>query len=483
MEKGAYQRWGKRTFDLIAVAIGLLVLTPILLLCALLVRLTSRGPIFFRQTRVGLGGSTFEVFKFRTMRQGSDLLGPAVVIPGDQRLTLAGRLLRRAKLDELPQLINVLLGEMSLVGPRPRVPEEVDLVNPEEQTLLSIRPGLTSYASVYHRMEADYCARDDNPQAVHREVILPQKGYLDSEYVKNLSFALDLKLIMLTILLVFIPGKAEPRDVRFFGLGISPYGRAGQILLESLIFAGAVWLAYWLRYENQIEEFHRWQRNAFVLLLPAMRLATNHIMGIYSMIWRYVNMVDAAMLALSLSVVSAILLILRVFLPTEINTAHVFQLPLSVIAMEYLLVMGACLGARGLRRTLYEMDHRYQPLPTEQKRRILILGAGLSGLGVALEVGRYPHMELVGFVDDDVTKKGRLIAGYSVLGSSDQLRDLMRQHEITDLIVSANSVSSDHLENITGQCRALRVGIHVIPTIDQILGTGAVEVSGSSVGN
>ena len=215
---GFYRCFGKRIFDFVAALAGLVVVSPILLFSMLLVRLTSRGPVLFRQVRLGQFGRPFRVFKFRTMQVGADRKGPSVVVPGDQRLTLIGNSLRRTKLDELPQLFNVLRGQMSLVGPRPRVPEEVNLGDPVEQTLLSVRPGLTSYASVYHRMEADYCARQHDPQAVHREVILPQKGYLDAEYVKNLSFMLDLKLILLTILLVFIPGKARPEAVRFFQL-------------------------------------------------------------------------------------------------------------------------------------------------------------------------------------------------------------------------------------------------------------------------
>jgi len=169
-----YARWGKRLFDIVASLAGLAILSPILILCALLVRLTSRGQALFRQTRVGYQGDLFRVIKFRTMRQGAEGLGSAVVVDHDRRLTPVGNFLRRTKLDELPQLINVLLGEMSIVGPRPRVPSEADLDDPRERVLLSARPGITSYASIHHRMEADYCARRPDPQEVHRAKLLPQ---------------------------------------------------------------------------------------------------------------------------------------------------------------------------------------------------------------------------------------------------------------------------------------------------------------------
>lgn len=467
-----YARWGKRAFDVVAAAVGLAILTPILVLCALLVRLTSSGPIFFRQVRVGRYGRDFKVFKFRTMREGSEALGVAVVVPGDRRVTVIGRLLRRTKLDELPQLLNVLRGEMSLVGPRPRVPEEVNLGDPEEQTLLSVRPGLTSYASVYHRMEADYCARQDNPQAVHRELILPQKSYLDLEYVSNLSLGLDLKLILLTTLLVFIPGKARPEAVRFFQLRISPYSRAAQMAMELGVFVAAVWVAYWLRFEGQMSDFHRFQMLAFLVLIPAARWATNLAFGIYNMIWRYVTLMDAALLALSLGAVSAILVFLRIILPAGVPTAHVFQMPLGVIAMEYFLALGGGLGLRALRRALYVLDHRYQPLPETGRRRILILGAGLSGAGIALDMARYPHLQVVGFVDDDATKQGCLIAGFRVMGSSQEIRELMRKNGVTDLIVCARSVAPERLGRVQEACEALGVSVHVIPTVDQLLGSG-----------
>lgn len=470
-EASFYARCGKRALDLLAAAFGLVLVSPVLLVCAVLVRLTSRGPVFFRKTCPGRYGQPFRVFKFRTMRQGADQLGLAVAVPGDPRVTLVGRLLRRTKLDELPQIINVLLGDMSLVGPRPRAFPPVNLDNPEERALLSVRPGVTSYASIYHRMEGDYCAKQEDPQATHLNTILPQKSYLDGQYLKEVSFALDLKLIFLTCLLVFLPGKAEPRTIRFFGLEVRTYNQAAQIVLETIVFSTAVWLAYWLRFEGQLPDFYRWQRAAFILLIPLARLATNMVFGIYDMIWRYVNLVDAVLVASSLSVPSAVLLATRLLLPPNVSTAHVLQLPLGVIATEFFLVLGGSLGLRALRRALYEMNHRYQPLPTERGRRILIWGAGLSGTGIALELGRYPHLRLVGFVDDDPAKQGHKIAGYRVLGKSNEVSRLVREHTITDLIVCASSVEGERLRQLSSQWRGLGVKVHIIPTLDQILGS------------
>ena len=466
---GFYRRWGKRAFDLLASFVGLALLSPILLLCGLLVRLTSRGPAFFRQVRLGRHGRLFRVFKFRTMQVGAELPGPAVSLPGDARLTPLGNFLRRFKLDEFPQLINVLLGDMSIVGPRPRVPEQCNLDLPEERWLLTVRPGITSYASIYHRAEADYCRGHDDPMDAYNEHILPQKRYLDSDYMGNLSFSLDLKLILVTLLMTLAPGKGQAVKLSFFGLEIAPYGRVFQMVLEAMIFGAAVWLAYWFRYEGRLPEFYQAQMAAFIVLIPAARLASNYVFKIYDMMWRYLSFVDAALLCLSLSLVSVLLMLLRIFMPYGIAETHIFQIPVGVIVMEYLLALIGSLGLRGLRRALYVMNHHYQPLPMGKRHRIVILGAGLSGVGIALEIGRYPHLQLVGFVDDDTTKTDRLISGYRVFGSSELLGELILQHEISDVIVCIASALSDRLQEICGKCRAFGVRVHIIPTVDQML--------------
>jgi lipopolysaccharide/colanic/teichoic acid biosynthesis glycosyltransferase len=465
-----YLSWGKRVFDLAGSLAGLLLLSPLLLLSALLVRVTSRGPVLFRQRRIGRWGRPFNVIKFRTMRQGAERSGPAVVVRGDKRLTLLGGFLRRTKLDELPQLFNVLMGDMSLVGPRPRVREEIDVVPHEERLLLTLRPGLTSYASLYHHTEADYCAQYEDPQAAHRENILPQKAHLDKDYLENVGFALDVKLILLTILLVFVPGKARPKVVSYFGYEFPSYNRAAQVALEAGTYMAALWLAFWLRYDQGLPPGYRFQRELFLILLPLCRLATNQVFGVYRMIWRYVNLIDAARVALSITVVSTVFLGLRLLLPSENDLASLFQLPITVIAMEYLLSMGGCLGLRVSRRLLYQLGQHYQPLRTSVKRRLLLVGAGLSSLGVALEIARHPHLKLVGYVDDDEAKHGGLIAGCTVLGSYSSVAELIGRKRVTDVIIADPSLSEEKLRAIVRKCQDAGASVHLVPTIEQILG-------------
>lgn len=188
----------KRGFDVVAAAAALAVTWPLLVVIGLAVRITSPGPAFFRQERVGLGGVTFSIHKFRTMRVSHD--GVLVSATGDNRVTPLGGVLRKTKLDELPQLIDVLAGHMSLVGPRPEVPVYADLWPAERrEVILSVRPGITDPASVAFRSEADLLAAAEDADAFYREVLLPEKTRLYVEYVENRTFWGDLRVLGSTL--------------------------------------------------------------------------------------------------------------------------------------------------------------------------------------------------------------------------------------------------------------------------------------------
>jgi lipopolysaccharide/colanic/teichoic acid biosynthesis glycosyltransferase len=461
-------RRGKRLFDIAASFAGLVISSPLLIFCALLVRLTSRGPVLFRQTRVGYLGRRFTLIKFRTMVQGAEALGSSVVIERDPRLTPVGAFLRRTKLDEFPQFINVLRGEMSFVGPRPRVPSEIDLNDPRERFLLSVRPGVTSYASIHHRREADYCARQANPQAVYRTNLLPQKRSLDCEYVQNLTFRLDLKLLLMTFVLVCAPERSRTQGLNTFGLESRPYSRGAQMLLDLAVYTIAALLAYTFRYEAGFLDFYRRQMWLYVAFIPPLRVLVNRCLGIYDMMWRYVTLEDAFFLATALAPVTLVLYGVRLGLPTSSWKAVMFLVPLSIISLEYLLALSAGLALRSLRRMIYVLHHHYQPLP-QGARRVLILGAGLLGLTTAQDIRQYPHMRLVGFLDDDPTKDRRLLAGCRVLGNSANLETLCARYKVTDVVICAKSVDRDRLLELYRRCEASRVKLHILPSLDRLL--------------
>lgn len=190
----------KRLFDIVCAGLGLLILSPLLLSLALWIKWDSPGPVLFRQERVGRFGKPFYIHKFRSMRVDAPTLGPQITVGEDPRITRSGRVLRAAKLDELPQLWDVLRGAMSLVGPRPEVPRYVALYTPAQRELvLSVRPGITDPASLQFRNESEVLARAVDPEREYAEVILPAKLKLAGEYVRQASLWTDIRLILATL--------------------------------------------------------------------------------------------------------------------------------------------------------------------------------------------------------------------------------------------------------------------------------------------
>lgn len=190
----------KRVFDILVAAIGLAVLSPLFAVVAILIRLDSRGPVFFRQERIGKGMRPFFIFKFRTMGTDAARRGGQITFGEDPRITRVGRLLRSTKVDELPQLINVLKGEMSLVGPRPEVPRYVELFREEYRQILAIRPGITDLASLRYRDESTILGQSSNPEEEYITRVLPDKLKLSREYLQKSSLLFDLTLIFKTLL-------------------------------------------------------------------------------------------------------------------------------------------------------------------------------------------------------------------------------------------------------------------------------------------
>jgi lipopolysaccharide/colanic/teichoic acid biosynthesis glycosyltransferase len=194
-----FQSFVKRSFDGVASAAGLVVLSPCFAVLCPLVKLSSPGPVFFRQPRVGRSGKPFTAFKFRTMYVGADKEGP-VTTADDPRITPLGRCLRKFKLDELPQLWNVLLGRMSFVGPRPDVPGYADWLTGDDRTILDLRPGITGPATLYFRYEGELLAKVNGPKLFNDTVLWPIKVRMNLEYLRKWSFWKDIGYILITVL-------------------------------------------------------------------------------------------------------------------------------------------------------------------------------------------------------------------------------------------------------------------------------------------
>jgi lipopolysaccharide/colanic/teichoic acid biosynthesis glycosyltransferase len=192
----------KRFFDIVFSFFGLLILLPLLLIIAIGIKLESKGAVFYRQTRVGRHNQNFKIFKFRTMFVGSDNKGLLTLGDNDNRVTKIGYYLRKYKLDELPQLINVLIGNMSFVGPRPEVRKYVDYYSEDDLQIFKIKPGITDYASIAFRNEAELLKVATDPEKLYVEDIMPKKIALNKKYLNNNSLIADIKIIIKTILII-----------------------------------------------------------------------------------------------------------------------------------------------------------------------------------------------------------------------------------------------------------------------------------------
>jgi lipopolysaccharide/colanic/teichoic acid biosynthesis glycosyltransferase len=195
----------KRPFDIAGSALGLVLLLPLFLVIAIVIKLDSPGPVFFRQERVGKGGRLFRIFKFRSMIADASHRGTALTVRADRRITRVGEFLRRSKLDELPQLMNVLAGDMSLVGPRPEVPEFMTFYTAEQRAIItSMRPGITDYAAILFRDESSLLDQSGDPVDIYRREIMPLKFVYYERYSREIEIVNDLRIILATMILLAV---------------------------------------------------------------------------------------------------------------------------------------------------------------------------------------------------------------------------------------------------------------------------------------
>lgn len=192
----------KRLFDIFFSLVGLIILFPFLLIIAILIKIDSKGPVFFRQNRVGQFNKDFKIFKFRTMHVDADKLGLLTVGDKDPRVTKVGYFLRKFKLDEFPQLINVFIGNMSFVGPRPEVRKYVDHYSESDKEILNMKPGITDYASIEYRNEVELIKQAKDPERAYIEEIMPEKIKLNKKYMNKNSIITDFKIILKTLVAI-----------------------------------------------------------------------------------------------------------------------------------------------------------------------------------------------------------------------------------------------------------------------------------------
>ena len=433
----------KRGFDIFVSLIGLILLCPFFLAIAIFIKLDSKGPVFFRQVRIGKNGRPFPMLKFRTMVEAKHWAGPPLSPKNDPRVTDLGAILRRFKINELPQLINVLKGDMSFVGPRPEIPEIVRLYSHEQLKILSVKPGIVGPSQIRMRNEEELYAQDVDPKEYYLKYILPEKLNIDLEYLETSSFLKDLGYLVQGVLITITGAIAR----RHF------FENAQQIALffcDTFVCAFSYFLAYFLRMEG---EFPPIEKTILLHTLPYViiaRMFTFTSFGLYGTLVRYMSFDEVIKIVKAVSF-SSVLIVLLTFLIGE--RAH----PRSVFAIDWFVLiclMGGCrLSVKILKGNLNRNNDGPQ-------RNILIYGA--EGMGdLAL---RYLKMvgagNVVAFIDDDPRKMRKRFQGVKVLGNRYDIESLARLYHI-DQILIARRVPSEDLKHIKSLCEKANVSYEI----------------------
>ncbi len=463
----------KRAFDTCASTLGLLITWPLLVIISVLIKLDSRGPVIFSQVRVGKGFRPFRIYKFRTMVEEARDQGLSLTVGQDVRVTRVGRILRKFKLDELPQLVNVLVGDMSLVGPRPEVPRYVEPLRSEFSEILAVRPGITDLASLKYIDEASLLACSTNPEEEYRNKVLPEKLRLAKLYVRHVSFRLDLAIIVQTLLRIVnlsavvceLPElKATPQSPSVslwacLSSLIIKWRRLIIIALDVAMIISANYLAFVLRFDGNIpsEEIGKFQQT--VLWLVGIRGVAFAVFGLHEGRRRYTSIWDLQ------NIVGGILTSTIIFYGWVYWVLGINDYPRTVFVIDSVLLVGFLAGVR-LPARIFREKVIYR-----KKKKVLVVGAGDSGERVVREMKTRSEYrrQPIGFVDDQVALLNQRIHGVRVLGTLGDLPELVKEHKPEEVVVAVPDVTPTFLRDLISKLEPYEVSIKTLPGVKEFL--------------
>ena len=450
----------RRVLDILTALAGLLLLSPVLILLSLWVKLTSKGPVFYRARRVGREGREFHLLKFRTMVAEADKIGPGLTLDRDPRITPTGQRLRSHRLDELPQLWNVLVGDMALVGPRPEDPRYVAHYTDEQREILHARPGVTGPAQIAFRNEPERLRIASDPEETYLREIMPAKLAIDLEYVRRRTVWTDLGMIFNT-LRIYV-------------------GNRILVVLDVVSLALSFVLAFAIRFDNVqfFELFALYWPVFFPLLI--IKLAVFESMGLYRRLWRYASVRELLSVVWAVvisSLVCGIFVLVLWLWPAE---SFVTGFPRSVLAIDAMLSLLMVGGVRFVSRWQQESQR-----PTAARngssavrnRPALIVGAGDAGAMAAREMQRNPQLgySLVGFLDDDPDKLGLRIHGLPVLGTLAELARCVQEYEVQQVLIAMPAAPGAAVRRVVELAQEAAVEIRTLPGYYELIG-GRVSV-------
>ena len=419
----------KRLFDILCAAIGILVLLPVGLLIGLLVKLSDGGPVFYTQTRIGQFGRLFRMRKFRSMVVNADQVGPPVTQGQDRRITRLGRFLRKTKLDELPQLWNVLVGEMSFVGPRPEVPRYVERYSPEQREILRQKPGITDMATMLFRNEEALLRGTADVEQFYVRYCLPKKIELNRQYAERASLVQDIWIIVQTL---------------------CPYW-LGLLTLYGGVLSGSLWLAYELRFDFQLSSREHEELARALPWIVAPQMALLLWRGQFRGLMSYFSMPELKQTGGALGLAFLVHLGLRYMLPAGFLPGQ------SIILLDFILSLVGLCGVRLTLRLLRERHLRSKPKAETPPWRVAIIGAGEAGTRLALELGRDEGAarRVVAFFDDDPHTWHKRPHDIPIVGMPECLLNSEWLRQIDEVIVALPEEDSARLREISAMLRTL----------------------------
>jgi lipopolysaccharide/colanic/teichoic acid biosynthesis glycosyltransferase/nucleoside-diphosphate-sugar epimerase len=446
----------KRAFDLTLAVVGLLLTWPVFVIVGLLIKLDSSGPVFFRQERIGRGGRPFRIFKFRTMVNHAYSLGPRLTQKRDPRITRVGLILRWLKLDELPQLLNVVVGDMSLVGPRPEDPHFVGLYRPEQRLVLDVRPGLVGPSQILGRDELELYPEGVDTEQYYVNHILPQKLQTDLEYVRRAGLWYDLRLLAHG-LAVTIVGSVKPKYFRLNRQKIS------LLVVDTVLSLAIYWWAFAIKFDWVLTE----------AALPYLALASGLIVLIRPACFAYFGLYQNILKYLETSefvgVVKAVTLG-SIFITVLLFMSGFGSHSRAVLVIDWMLLVVILYGYRLFLKA--RAERQAQP-----RTPALIVGANDTGEELARQLIRnhaLPYMP-VGFLDDDLRKQGAIIRGVKVIGTLRDLAQVARLKGARMVLIPHEQTNGD-VQEVVERCRAERLDFRVLPPLDQLL-NGVAEAA------
>ncbi len=451
--------------DFLLALLGVTCLLPVFLLVAILIKLDSLGPVFFRQTRAGRFGKLFEIYKFRTMVQGAYQMGSRLTVKRDPRITRLGQLLRWSKIDELPQLLNVLRGDMSLIGPRPEDPYFVKFYTPTQQRALLWRPGIVGPSQIEGRDEIeDYPEGLRDTERYYIEHILPPKLARDVHYVEHATFWSDMGLLLHG---VWVTVRGAFR-VKYLW---RRRRRIGLMGVDLVLAIGSYVLAQLIRFDLQ------WPDSTYLIqTLPLIALLRPPLLmyfGAYRGIASYFGLWDLAALFKAVTVGSVAVAGVTYFMGSQ---AH----PRSVFVIDWALLLFMLSGSRCLLRVWTRRHLRHR---SHARAKVIIVGAGSGGeqIGRALVDDPSSGYRPVGFIDESHERWGSLIHGVKVLGGIAELRLAVSANGVQVVFVCLSDLSGGTAREVAEVCAAAGVECRMLPALSELLNTDSFTIERSAL--